>query len=672
MNNPRNQGPPPDPSGKRPNKDNRNIFNSGRFRFSVMYAVVAVLLIITVRQFTSQPTHTITYSQFLDAVQSGQIATVAIGETQIEGRYEVPPDSLRGANRFTVDRIKEHEDLVNLLEEHNVDYYGVIPSPWPKILSWVIPMVLLVGIWFIILRRMGGPASGMMSIGKSKAKVYVENETKVTFDDVAGIDEAEEEVREIVDFLKEPEKFRRLGGRIPKGALLVGPPGTGKTLLARAVAGEAGVPFFSLSGSDFVEMFVGVGASRVRDLFQQAKERAPCIVFIDELDALGKSRGGNPLNSHDEREQTLNQLLVEMDGFDANVNVIILAATNRPETLDMALLRPGRFDRQIVVDRPDIGGREQIIRIHAKNVQLADDVDLRKLAARTPGMVGADLANVVNEAALLAARKGHDKVQMSDFEEAVDRVTGGLERKSRVMNEKERRVIAYHEAGHALVAECLEHTDPVHRISIIPRGVSSLGQTMYLPTEDRYLMSTEELEDRLAVTLGGRVAEEVIYDEISTNAGQDFRRASQIAEHMVKDYGMSQLGLVAYGEPTTILQQQYGGGTASYSETTAAEIDDEVRRIINEAYKRVRELLDTYKNALHVIADNLIEKEHLSGDEVREMLRAAGVPVIDVKFEQRTTRERADASDAVEVSDIGESESDETSEDSRSSRDERT
>ncbi len=637
-----------------------------------MYAVVAVLLIITVRQFTSQPTHTITYSQFLNAVQSGQIATVAIGETQIEGRYEVPPDSLRGANRFTVDRMKEHEDLVSLLEEHNVDYYGVIPSPWPKILSWVIPMVLLVGIWFIILRRMGGPASGMMSIGKSKAKVYVENETKVTFDDVAGIDEAEEEVREIVDFLKEPEKFRRLGGRIPKGALLVGPPGTGKTLLARAVAGEAGVPFFSLSGSDFVEMFVGVGASRVRDLFQQAKERAPCIVFIDELDALGKSRGGNPLNSHDEREQTLNQLLVEMDGFDANVNVIILAATNRPETLDMALLRPGRFDRQIVVDRPDIGGREQIIRIHAKNVQLADDVDLRKLAARTPGMVGADLANVVNEAALLAARKGHDKVQMSDFEEAVDRVTGGLERKSRVMNEKERRVIAYHEAGHALVAECLEHTDPVHRISIIPRGVSSLGQTMYLPTEDRYLMSTEELEDRLAVTLGGRVAEEVIYDEISTNAGQDFRRASQIAEHMVKDYGMSQLGLVAYGEPTTILQQQYGGGTASYSEATAAEIDDEVRRIINEAYKRVRKLLDTYKNALHVIADNLIEKEHLSGDEVREMLRAAGVPVIDVKFEQRTTRERADASDAVEVSDIGESESDETSEDSRSSRDERT
>ena len=609
--------------------DRGSIFRSGRFRFSVWYAIIAALLIVAVQYYSSAPTQTLSYSEFLRAIQRGDVASAAIGADAIEGRYVIPADTLGGVDIFRVVRVRDDEQLVDLLVEHGVDYYGVVPSPWPRILSWVLPMVLLVGIWFVVLRRMGGPASGMMSVGKSKAKVYVEDETKVTFDDVAGIDEAEEEVREIVEFLKEPDRFKRLGGRIPKGALLVGPPGTGKTLLARAVAGEAGVPFFSLSGSDFVEMFVGVGASRVRDLFQQAKERSPCIVFIDELDALGKARGGNPLSSHDEREQTLNQLLVEMDGFEANANVIIMAATNRPETLDIALLRPGRFDRQIVVDRPDIGGREQILRVHAEGIQLSDGVDLRTLAARTPGMVGADLANVINEAALLAARKGNEGVGMAEFDAAIDRVTGGLERKSRVLSDQERRITAFHQAGHAIVSECLEETDPVHRISIIPRGVASLGQTSYLPTEDRYLMSTEELSDRLAVTLGGRVAEEVIFDEVSTSAGEDFRRATQIAEHMVKDYGMSRLGLVAYGEQTSILQQQMPGSSFTYSEATAAEIDDEVRRIIAENYERVRELLRTHSGALHVIADALIEREHLQGDEAREMLRGAGVPIVD-------------------------------------------
>jgi len=596
---------------------------SGRLRFSIWYALVALLVIIAIRRYSSSPVKTLSYSEFVEAVTANRVASVSIGEDQIDGQFRVRTDSAEAATAFNVIRVKDDKNLVHLLDEHGVDYLGTVPSPWPKILSWVLPMVILVGIWFIILRRMGGGSSGVMSIGKSKAKIYVETETKVTFGDVAGIDEAEEEVREVVEFLKEPERFRRLGGRIPRGVLLVGPPGTGKTLLARAVAGESGVPFFSLSGSDFVEMFVGVGAARVRDLFQQAKERSPCIVFIDELDALGKARGINPFGSHDEREQTLNQLLTEMDGFDANTGVILMAATNRPETLDMALLRPGRFDRHIVVDRPDINGREAILKVHARKVQLSPEVELRTLAARTPGMVGADLANVINEAALLAARKGHEAVAMVDLDDAIDRVVGGLERKSRVLSETERRITAYHEAGHALVAESLPHTDPVHRISIIPRGVTSLGQTMYLPTEDRYLMSTEELEDRLAVTLAGRVAEEIVFGEISTSAGSDFKRATQIAQHMVKDYGMSRLGLVSYGESPGFLAQPVGGGAVHYSEETAAEIDDEVRRIVSEGYQRVRELLENNTDALHRLANALIERENLQGDEVREILRGS-------------------------------------------------
>ena len=613
---------------KKPRK--RGVFQSNRMRFSLWYAVIAVLLILAIRQYASTPAKSLAYSAFIAAVESDQVARVAIGDDSIEGWYRAPQQQGDAAiTQFSVVRMEGDDDLIARLDAHRVDYLGVVPSPWPKILSWVLPMVLLVGVWFLILRRMGGPASGVMSIGKSRAKVYVETETKVTFDDVAGIDEAEEEVKEVVEFLKEPDRFKHLGGRIPKGVLLVGPPGTGKTLLARAVAGEAGVPFFSLSGSEFVEMFVGVGASRVRDLFQQAKERAPCIVFIDELDALGKARGQNPLGSHDEREQTLNQLLVEMDGFEPNTGVILMAATNRPEILDMALLRPGRFDRQIVVDRPDINGREDILKVHSKPIELSDDVDLRTLAARTPGMVGADLANVVNEAALLAARRGHERVTMPDLEEAIDRVIGGLERKSRVLNDTERRITAYHEAGHALVAESLEHTDPVHRVTIIPRGVTSLGHTMYLPTEDRYLMTTEELEDRLAVALAGRVAEEIIFDEVSTSAGQDFKRASQIAQHMVKDYGMSRLGLVSYSDPPSLMGQQFPSSGAMYSQETGAEIDGEVRRIIQENYDRVRTILSQHTDALHKIADRLISEEQLTGAELRSMLKREGVPIVD-------------------------------------------
>ena len=610
---------PPDPQLK------KKPVIPGRFRFSIWYALLAVLLILTVRQFTASSQAELTYTQFLRYVAEDRVSSVAIGEDEIQGVFSVVPDTLNNM-AFSVVPIQD-DSLLTLLDGHGVAYEGVVPSPWPRILSWVLPMVVLVGLWFFILRRMGGAAGGVMNIGKNKAKVFVETDTKVTFTDVAGIDEAEEEVKEIVEFLKTPERFRRLGGRIPKGVLLVGPPGTGKTLLARAVAGESGVPFFNLSGSDFVEMFVGVGAARVRDLFQQAKERSPCIVFIDELDAMGKSRGGNPLSSHDEREQTLNQLLVEMDGFDANVNIIIMAATNRPETLDTALLRPGRFDRQIVVDRPDIKGREEILRVHAREIRLAPEVDLHTLAARTPGMVGADLANIVNEAALLAARKGIDAVTMSELDEAADRAMGGLERKSRVLTDRERKLTAYYEAGHALVAECMEYADPVHRISIVPRGVAALGNTMYLPTEDRYLMSREELEDRMGVLLGGHVTVEVIFNETLSTAGDDFKKATSIAQHMVKDYGMSDLGLVAYGEQPTFLGQQASTGSTDYGEETAALIDEEVKRIVESNLLRVREVVTRYQHALHVIADRLIERESLLGEELRRLLAEQGVPI---------------------------------------------
>ncbi|MEK7852061.1 MAG: ATP-dependent zinc metalloprotease FtsH, partial [Deltaproteobacteria bacterium] len=462
----------------------------------------------------------------------------------------------------------------------------------------------------------------VMSIGKSRAKLYVEKETKVTFDDVAGIDEAKEELLEIIEFLKTPEKFQRLGGKIPKGVLLVGAPGTGKTLLAKAVAGEAKVSFLTISGADFVEMFVGVGAARVRDLFAQAQEKAPCIIFIDELDAVGRARGMGVFGGDQERDQTLNQLLAEMDGFDTRKGVIIMAATNRPEVLDPALLRPGRFDRQVVVDRPDLKGREDILKVHIKNVKLGSDVDLKVIAARTPGFVGADLANVVNEAALLSSRRDKEAVTMAEFEEAIDRVIGGLEKKKRVMNKKEKEITAFHESGHALVAEFLPNADKVHKISIIPRGVAALGYTLQLPTEDRYLMTKSELLDRLAVLLGGRVAEELTFQEVSTGAHNDLQRASDIARSMVKEFGMSEkLGLVTFEkERRPLFLDIPATSSKEYSEETAREIDNEVKAIIDGSYDKVKSLLREHKDTLERLARRLLEKEVVDKEELREIV----------------------------------------------------
>ncbi len=458
----------------------------------------------------------------------------------------IGPENIKGTlagspkRAFATVRVND-PDLVKELDERKISYSGRYENRFlSSLLSWILPLGIFFLIWRFAMKKMGS-GMGVMSFSKSKAKIFAESDTKVSFADVAGIDEAREELEEVVEFLKTPEKFQKLGGRIPKGVLLVGPPGTGKTLLARAVAGEAKVPFFSISGSEFVEMFVGVGAARVRDLFSQAAAQAPCIIFIDELDALGKARGMNVMGGHDEREQTLNQLLVEMDGFDTNKGVIIMAATNRPEILDPALLRPGRLDRQVLVDRPDINGREAILKIHSRNVELGPEVDLRQIAGRTPGFVGADLANIINEAALLAARNDKETVEPVDFDEAIDRVVAGLQKKNRVMNAQEKEIVAFHESGHAIVAESVEHADPVHKISIIPRGIAALGYTQQQPTEDRYLLTRSELIDRLAVLLGGRVAEELVFNEISTGAQNDLQRASDIARAMVTEYGMSDL-----------------------------------------------------------------------------------------------------------------------------------
>src|SRR6266496_3528461 len=515
-------------------------------QLSIGYFVVALLMLFLLQYYFAAPkVETIGYSEFKALAKKGLVTNLVINEQTIRG--EVKPEGVkevlsaeqlksRGEDKevksalpFVTVRI-EDPDLVSDLEAAGIPFRGEVISQWlPTLLSWVVPVVLFFLVWNFLFRKMGAAGGSLMQIGKSKAKVYIEKKTGVTFADVEGIDEAEEELAEVVEFLRTPQKYQRLGGRIPKGVLLVGPPGTGKTLLARAVAGEAGVPFFSISGSDFVEMFVGVGAARVRDLFAQAVQHAPSIIFIDELDALGKARGMNILSSHDEREQTLNQLLAEMDGFDPNQGVIIMAATNRPEILDAALMRPGRFDRQVLVDRPDVKGRERILRLHAKKIKLAAAVDLAQIAAKTPGFVGADLANIVNEAALLAARQGKDAVEAADFDEAIERVIAGLQKKSRVMNPREKKTVAYHESGHALVAELVPGSDPVTKISIIPRGVAALGYTQQLPTEDRYLMTRSELLARIYVLLGGRVAEEMIFNDVSTGAQNDLQRATEIA-----------------------------------------------------------------------------------------------------------------------------------------------
>jgi cell division protease FtsH len=589
-------------------------------RFSLWYFVVAMIFFSYLQQFAfSGKVETIPYSQFKQSVAQGGVAKLTIGPENISGTLRGSPDQA-----FVTVRVNDPA-LVKELDESKVDYTGRHENRFlSSLLSWILPLGIFFLIWRFAMKKMG-PGMGVMSFSKSKAKIFAQSDTKVSFADVAGIDEAKDELQEVVEFLSTPEKFQKLGGRIPKGVLLVGPPGTGKTLLARAVAGEAKVPFFSISGSEFVEMFVGVGAARVRDLFSQAAAQAPCIIFIDELDALGKARGMNVMGGHDEREQTLNQLLVEMDGFDTNKGVIIMAATNRPEILDPALLRPGRLDRQVLVDRPDINGREAILKIHSKNVVLGPEVDLRKIAARTPGFVGADLANIINEAALLAARNNKEMVELADFDEAIDRVVAGLQKKSRVMNAQEKEIVAFHESGHAIVAESVEHADPVHKISIIPRGISALGYTQQLPTEDRYLLTRSELIDRLAVLLGGRVAEELVFDEISTGAQNDLQRASDIARAMVMEYGMSdRLGLVNYERPrqAMFLPESFSSGK-NYSEAKAGQIDEEVARFMEEAHQRVRKILSERRAVLDDLAHLLSRQESVQGEELRTMLAAA-------------------------------------------------
>src|SRR5436190_11654628 len=603
-------------------------------QFSIWYVFIAIWALMLFQIFVTpffNPSE-IPYSEFKAAVAADKVEEVAVSTTMIHGRMKPESATSGGSSSgaregrvFNTVRV-EDPDLIRELEAHHVKVIGVIESTFLRdLLSWVIPIALFFGVWLFLLGRMGQGQGGFMTVGRSKAKIYMEKEVKVTFADAAGVDEAKEELREVIEFLKTPEKFRRLGGKIPKGILLVGPPGTGKTLLARAVAGEAGVPFFSISGSEFVEMFVGVGAARVRDLFNQAKEKAPCIIFIDELDALGKARGMGPV-VHEEREQTLNQLLVEMDGFDTRVGVILMAATNRPEILDSALLRAGRFDRQVLVDRPDKIGRLAILKVHARKVAMDSEADLEVIAAMTAGFVGADLANIINEAALLGVRQDREKVGLAELQEAVERVVAGLEKKNRVLSPDEKKRVAFHELGHALVATTLPGADEVHKISIIPRGVAALGYTMQLPTEDRFLMTESELEDRIATLLGGRIAEELIFDEVSTGAHDDLSKATDIARSMVKTFGMSpRLGQVSLEKDRRVLMLQPPvdqGARIEYSEQTARAIDDEVRRIIDEQRERVAEILARRRQVLVRAAQLLLAKETISGQELRDLVNA--------------------------------------------------
>jgi cell division protease FtsH len=598
--------------------------------FHVGYWLAAIIGILLLQYFYSvnQKVEAIPYSQFQQFLREGKVDRVAVSDRYIQGALKQPlPD---GKQRFVTTRV--NSQIADELQKYGVTYSGQVESTLLQdLLSWVVPAIVFFGLWSFLARRMTqGLGGGLMSIGKSKAKVYVESDTGVRFDDVAGVDEAKDELREIVEFLKNPQQYSRLGGRMPKGVLLVGPPGTGKTLLAKAVAGQAKVPFFSISGSEFVEMFVGVGAARVRDLFEQARSKAPAIIFIDELDALGRARGLGPYaGSHDEKEQTLNQLLVDMDGFDSRTGLVILAATNRPEILDPALLRAGRFDRQVLVDRPDKKGRADILLVHLKQTKLAADVDTEKVAALTPGFTGADLANLVNEAALLATRRGADAVSMADFSDAVERIVAGLEKRNRLLNPKEREIVAYHEMGHALVGVSLPGTDPIHKVSIIPRGVGALGYTIQRPTEDRFVMTQKELENKMAVLLGGRASEQVVFSHLSTGAADDLRRVTDIARSMVTKYGMSErLGGVAYDRdpraflagpdlPMTPHEQDYG-------EKTATAIDDEVRSLVQHAMDRATGILNEKRDILERSARRLLEKETLDEKELTTLI---GPPV---------------------------------------------
>jgi cell division protease FtsH len=593
---------------------------------SSLWYGLAFLLVLGFAQlyFMTPQGRSIPYSEFKGLVKDGQVVDVTITEQVIRGtlKQAAPAGDPKASAQFTTTRVEDPK-LIEELEGKGVKYTGEVANRWlADLLSWIIPAIFFIAIWGFFFRRMGGAEGGVMSFARSRAKIYADDEVKVRFTDVAGVDEAEDELKEIVEFLKNPKKYTNLGGRIPKGVLLVGPPGTGKTLLARAVAGEAHVPFFSLSGSEFVEMFVGVGAARIRDLFQQAESKAPCIVFIDELDALGKVRVQSPLGSHEEREQTLNQLLAEMDGFDSRKGVIIMGATNRPEVLDPALLRPGRFDRQVLVDKPDVKGREQILRIHSRAVKMAPDVDITVVAARTAGFAGADLANLVNEAALLAARNDKTAVDMKDFESAIDRLVAGLE-KRRVMSTKEREIVAYHESGHAIVASVLPDLDPVHKISIVQRGFGALGYTMQLPLEDRYLMTRGDLLSQLAVLLAGRTAEEIALGEISTGAQNDLQRATDIARAMVTEFGMSDaLGAINYdgNKRARFLDIPMPQERGLHGEDTARLIDAEIKRILTDAHDTARGILTQHRDKLETVTRRLLEIEVMEGDELRRLL----------------------------------------------------
>ncbi|NPV26936.1 MAG: ATP-dependent metallopeptidase FtsH/Yme1/Tma family protein [Firmicutes bacterium] len=593
------------------------------FKNLAIYLLIVLIAVSAIR-WTSpseQPEKPLTYTQFYKAVQQDKVKDVKIVSERDINRIS---GTFKNGEKFSLQGPKD-DSLDQLLVEHNVEL-TVEPAPeppwWTGLLSTFLPVLLLVGLVFFMMQQTQGGGNRVMQFGKSRARLHTDEKKKVTFADVAGADEAKEELQEVVEFLKQPKKFIELGARIPKGVLLFGPPGTGKTLLARAVAGEAGVPFFSISGSDFVEMFVGVGASRVRDLFDQAKKNAPCIVFIDEIDAVGRQRGAGLGGGHDEREQTLNQLLVEMDGFSANEGIIIIAATNRPDILDPALLRPGRFDRHITVDRPDVNGRKEILQVHAKDKPLEDGVDLEVLARRTPGFTGADLANLMNEAALLSARRDKKKIGMQELEESIERVIAGPEKKSSVISEREKQLVAYHEAGHAVVGALLPHTDPVHKISIIPRGRAG-GYTLLLPTEDRYYMTRSHLLDEVTTLLGGRVAEEIVLKEVSTGAQNDLERATEIVRKMITEYGMSEeLGPLTFGRKT---EQVFLGRDIArdrnYSEAVAFSIDKEARKIIESCYEKAEEILQQNRHKLELVARTLMEKETIEREEFEALMK---------------------------------------------------
>ena len=595
--------------------------------FNFWYFVIALMAIVLIQNWwtETQQVETVPYSEFQTMLRDGRVAEVSVADDYIRGKLRTPlPDG-----RDQIFAVRVDPSLVEDLDKYGVTYTGIIQNNWlSKVLSWVLPVLLFFVLWMYVFRRMaggiGGGMGGLLQVGKSKAKIHMEKDIKVTFEDVAGVDEAKAELQEVVQFLKEPEAYGRLGARMPKGTLLVGPPGCGKTLLARAVAGEAGVTFFSVSCSEFVEMFVGVGAARVRDLFEQARQAAPCIIFIDEMDALGRARGLTPVGGgNDEKEQTLNQLLAELDGFDPSVGVVLLAATNRPEILDPALMRPGRFDRQILVDRPDKAGREQILRVHIRKIAISPDVSIESIAGLTAGFTGADRANLCSQSGILATRRGGESVTMDDFIGAIERIVAGLEKKNRLLNPYERKVVAYHETGHALVALALPGVEVVQKISIIPRGIGSLGYTIQRPTEDRYLMTREELENKMAVLLGGRAAERLVFGKISTGAADDLNKATDIARNMVMRYGMDEtLGQAIYVEDQPRFLEgviKPASAPGNYSQDTAREIDNAVRALIDTAFNRATAILTRHRKELDSVAAKLLEKETINADELPKL-----------------------------------------------------